>query len=131
MASTNEDLNKEAKKARTFLYLLFLIFYLWHILVGIVVSYPGCRQPSNVESLGTIQLRDCQQITFVILKAAIYQMFGSRHFQALKNNRSVSRQNSFWYFLFIDCKLQTDMPKKGRPKFPSVKFLSLLENFVT
>ena len=35
MVSTNEDLNMKAKKARTFLYFLFLIFYLRYILVGI------------------------------------------------------------------------------------------------
>ena len=34
--ASNEDLNmKKAKKARTFLYFSFLIFYLRYILVGI------------------------------------------------------------------------------------------------
>ena len=56
---SNEDLNMKAKKARTFLYFLFLIFYLRYILVGI--------QLSNVRRLGTVQLRDCRQITFVML----------------------------------------------------------------
>ena len=59
LMASNEDLNMKAKKARTFLYFLFLIFYLQYILVGI--------QPSNVESLGTTQLRDCRQVTFIIL----------------------------------------------------------------
>ena len=32
---SNEDLNMKAKNSRTFLYFLFLIFYLRYILVGI------------------------------------------------------------------------------------------------
>ena len=55
--ASNEDLNMKATKARTFLCFLFLIFYLRYIPIGI---YP-------VEGLGTTQLRDCKQITFVIL----------------------------------------------------------------
>ena len=34
------------------------------------------------------------------LGAAIYKMFGLRHFQALKNDRSVSQHN-FSYFFYI------------------------------
>ena len=55
--ASNKDM--KAKKARTLLYFLFLIFYLRYILVGI--------QPTNVEGLVSAQLRNCQQRTFVIL----------------------------------------------------------------
>ena len=52
--ASNEDLNMKAKKVRTFLYILFIpnfLFMIYNILVGIY--------PSNVEGLGTTQLRDC------------------------------------------------------------------------
>ena len=41
-----------------------------------------------------------QENIFMLAMAAIYKMFGLRHFQALKNDRSVSRHN-FLIFLFI------------------------------
>ena len=46
--ASNEDPNMKAKRARTFLYFTFLIFYLRYILVGIMSS------PNNAEGLCAI-----------------------------------------------------------------------------
>ena len=69
---SNEDLNLKTKKVRNFLFFLFLIFYIWYIYIYIYISWWESSLANNTEGLSTIQLRDCQQITFVMLKKIFF-----------------------------------------------------------